>query len=125
MHYRPIEFAVPASGVFCSSAESGMEVFYQIISFIHEPVSSVETPINITHLGTMENGQSGYNATTGFSTSKGFIYPIGRKCFVLMLPDAASSFLKIRNLPVVFRGGGFAGRAGLLFQGLRFLSSSN
>jgi hypothetical protein len=77
----------------------------------------------MTHMGTTSCVENRYNPATGFSTGKGS-FRIIHLTVALMITNPAIYSYTIRNHPVVFRGGGFAGRAGGNHRGLRFASST-
>ncbi len=73
----------------------------------------------ITHLGTGRLKNHGYNPVTVFSAQNslfsGFV-----PHFMRMHNTPAFPCQNTQNLPVIFSGGGFAGRAGFLSHGLWF-----
>jgi hypothetical protein len=75
--------------------------------------------LKITHLGTDRLKNHGYNPITVFSARIGLFSGFILR-FMQMHKIPSIPYLNTRNLPVVFCGGGFAGRAGFLFSRLRF-----
>jgi hypothetical protein len=78
---------------------------------------------NITQMGNTLTRVYRYNATTGFSARKGFCW-IHLPTVALMKTIPNIPTYRVCQYPVVFRGGGLAGRAGRIPRGLRFASSS-
>ena len=77
----------------------------------------------MTRLGNTRRIERGYNPFTGFPTRR--FHPKFFQAETNMYRNPFDIFRNIRNLPVVFRGGGFAGRAGCEDHRLRFSGSSN
>lgn len=53
------------------------------------------------------------------------VFRVSLSSITLMTTIPIFSLNRVRNYPVIFHGGGFAGRAGWIFRGLRFASSQN
>ncbi len=77
----------------------------------------------MTRLGNTRCSRHGYNPSTGLSTRR--FHPKLFQAETNMYRTPVDIFQSVRNLPVVFRGGGFAGRAGRVDHRLRFSGSSN